>query len=292
MKILLTGGTGFIGSNLLLSNSNDFFYVLVRKKNRDRIKRKNIKYINLDLSENVDVIKKTIPRNIDIIIHLAQYNDNKSENIFEGNLNINFQSTLNLLKVAKLYKIRKFIFASTGNVYEPLFNNKKLLEKNNLNPISYYGRSKYISEQLINYYSSEVDFIILRLFFPYGPGQSNRLIPNLITKIISKSPVMLNNNSGHVITPTYINDVIKTLNYFINNDIKNNVYNVASNNSITLKKLCLMIGEVVNISPKFVYSSESKLIIKPSIKKIDKLIEVKNFISISKGLKKTISAMK
>ncbi len=183
-KILITGSTGFVGSNLVEQLSKQYHLYCLYNTQQGFINQ-NISYIQQDFSKNIDTSK--LPSDADCIIHLAantDKNDDKS-NLFQ----INTMSTLKLLEYGKTIGIKKFIFASTGGVYG--YNSQPCDEESLVNPIDFYSLSKLESELLVKYYSKYYSTTILRLYFPYGIGQKKGIIPLLANKIRNKESIQI-----------------------------------------------------------------------------------------------------
>lgn len=246
MNILVTGASGFIGQSLIQELSGDIsiskVYVLTR--NAFWGFPKNIIQIECDLSSsNFEVY---LPKNIDIVIHLAQSKEYKSfpekaMDIFS----INIASTQILLDWSRRIKIKHFIYASSGNVYGQ--NPKPLDEHSECLPTDYYGKSKYIAETLVSAYSSFFNTTILRIFGVYGPGQSAMIIPNLIDRVINRQEITLADGKGLIFTPLFITDCIRMLKTIISKSSKSDIYNLSGNEVITLGEIVSMISKITLI---------------------------------------------
>ncbi|MDC0215843.1 NAD(P)-dependent oxidoreductase [Candidatus Pelagibacter sp.] len=145
MAILITGVSGFIGRYLAKEFLKKKYKVYgVYRKNKPKIKNKNFRPLKIDLTR-----KFIIPNDINSIFHLAA---DSPENVNSINLiNNNIKSTKNLINSVKNIKIKNFYFFSSIAVYEKFKNKRVLLKEKlkNLNPISNYSKSKYLSEKLI-----------------------------------------------------------------------------------------------------------------------------------------------
>ena len=173
-NILITGGGGYIGTNLtntLLSNNYNvtvidtfWFGNYLKKHNRLKVIKKDIR----------DISKKNL-NNIDCIIHLASIaNDPAAELDARLTWDVNVLSTYRLINLAINQKIKKFIFASSGSVYG-IKKEKHVIENLSLEPISEYNKSKMIGERILLSYKKEIDLTILRPATVCGYSPAMRL---------------------------------------------------------------------------------------------------------------------
>ena len=202
MNILITGGCGFIGHNLLnklKKQANKIIIIdnesLGKKKNINDLLSKKIKFYKIDIC-NFNNLKKIFNNNsIDCVIHLAAHTRvlesiKQPKKTFKNNI----IGTFNLLEISREYKIKRFINASTGGA---IMGEKKPPITENMipNPISIYGGSKYTSEILCNVYkaSYNLNTISLRFSNIYGPNSFHK--ESVVSLYIKK---ILNNENIHV----------------------------------------------------------------------------------------------
>lgn len=281
MNILITGCSGFIGSNLssfLLSHKFNC-YALGRHLNKGEIK-----LIEADLSK--PGFLKNIPKDIDIIVHLAQSNLYRS---FPENSNdirkVNIDSTAELLDWGYRNKIKKFIYASTANVYKS--SESVINESSKTFPESFYSASKLSAEFLINQYKSYFETYILRIFTPYGPGQNGMLISNIYNNIKNGNNIKLNNKLGLIMTPIFISDLVEIIFKLIISKTKNNdhiEFNVCGNEKVSLFDIVRNFEALLKINAKIDFTSGHVPHFIGSNQKIVKYLDKKNFVSIDKGL--------
>lgn len=291
--MLITGGTGFIGKNLinfLKEDTENQIFAFFR--NKDKIFVENeINWINHDFSKE-DIFPNKfnlLPKEIDIIVHLAQSRNYKnfpeeSNDIF----NVNLKSTFELLEYGRKVGIKSFIYASSGAVYPPMFG-KEQSEESEVKISNFYAFSKYASELMIKQYKSYFNTIILRLFFPYGPGQRGMLMPNLIENVKNKKPIsLLNTENGIKINPIYIDDVAKAIIKAINLEGENTI-NIAGSEIVSIKHITKVIGSLVNQEPIFSKDSNSEVSdVIGSIKKMQSLLNFTPEINLKDGLAKMV----
>lgn len=290
MRLLVTGGTGFLGRPLCeaLAASGNEVYCLVRSK-PDRISpfKNEVRFVHTDL-RSMDFIDH-LPHDLDGIIHLAQapnYSDD-IENAYELNL-VNVLATARLVEFGYRTGCRLFLFASTGSVYEP-FDGVQT-ETNALAPSSAYSCSKLAGEMVLSAYSASMDISIVRPFFLFGPGQENRLLPNLAKRIHDGVPVVLNGGEqGLRLNPIFVADAVSVLIDGIRESWRG-CFNLAGQETVTLKDLSEMIGRTIGKKPVFQLNEAG--ISKQIIGDIDRLRVLKpdfNPIPLSEAIERTFA---
>ncbi|MBW9170973.1 GDP-mannose 4,6-dehydratase [Clostridium estertheticum] len=263
-SILVTGGAGFIGSNLcdyllknnnkiiIIDNFNDFYNPLVKRNNITKIqnlmKINNITDDNLiikegDIRDTIFLTKIFSLYKIDIVIHLAAMAGVRPSIINPFLYNeVNMAGTLNLLELCNKYKINKFIFASSSSVYG---NNEKLpfTESDTVDsPISPYGATKKSGELLCHVYSHLYGFNIacLRFFTVYGPRQRPDLAIYKFTESILKgNEISIFGDGTTKRDYTYIDDIVqgidKAITWTIEGNNKYEIFNLGDSTTIMLK---------------------------------------------------------
>jgi len=204
MKILLFGANGFVGSNLLKhTEGNADVKITGVDLHESYADLTGVNRIKLDL--NSEDFVDNLPKDIDVILYLAQspyYRDKEKGSL--DMFNVNLKAVYKLAEFGKQLKIKKFIYASTGNVYKP--SDKKLKEGDACEPSSFYAFSKYSTELMLRLYSEFFQVTIIRPFTVFGPGQVNMMVTNVIKKIYSDEEVELQGKAGIYLTPLYIKD--------------------------------------------------------------------------------------
>ena len=273
--IFITGGAGFIGSNLIdklleqnnkivtIDNFNNYYNPQIKENNILKV-RENMKKLNIDKKNfklyrgdirNKDILRIICKENkIDLIIHLAAMAGVRTsianpELYYEVNVN----GTLNLLEVARINGINKFIFGSSSSIYG---NNKKIPfnEEDIVNyPISPYAASKRAGELLCYTYHHlyDIDIACLRIFTVYGPRQRTDLAIHKFTKLILENkPIPFYGNGTAERDYTYIDDVvegiIKTVIWIKKNRKKYEIFNLGSSRTVPLNKMVKTIENILH----------------------------------------------
>lgn len=249
-KILITGSSGTIGSRLcewLLEKKRAIAGADIKKnkwnKGIDKLTTR------IDLRKKADVLTR-LSGNIDVIIHLAAnarvYNSVVNPSLARDNFEILF----NVLEYARKNNIKRFIFASSREVYG---NTDKIIHSEDesyaKNCESPYSASKMGGEALVYSYCKcyGIDFIILRFSNVYGMyDDSNRLIPFFINRCINGKDVKVYGKEK-LLDFTYIDDAIRGIILPLEKfDIaKNNVFNIASGSGTSILKIVKLIKRLL-----------------------------------------------
>ena len=248
MKIVVTGGAGFIGLHLvnnLLKKENQIT-ILDNFSNSDKnltkiLQHKNLKIIEGDIRKINDV--NNCLKEQDIVIHLAA-KISVSQSILNPSetFEVNVDGTKNVLEACKKNNIKKIIIASSAAVYGKGDSGMKLKENTKTDPVSPYGKSKLIMEQeieknLLKY--NKLDCIILRFFNIFGVGQTSEyagVITKFVERISLDKPLEIFGDGMQTRDFVSIHDIVESINAAIKNG-KNGTYNIASGKSITINKL-------------------------------------------------------
>ncbi len=273
-KIVVTGGTGFVGRNLIsMLSTSDEVYNLGRNPNL------NSNNVLWDFKSDIDKIE--FPSPTDTVIHCASIVNNSNYTSREY-MDINVLATLQLLEYCSKNGVKHFIFISTGGVYG--FGEEAFKEECCCNPAGIYNTSKYFAERLCMEYSSKLDISILRLFFPYGKGQKGRLISNLAEKIKSGDEIIINKDGRPCINPIHIDDLC----FIVREIVKERIlgtFNICGNETVSIEELCNMIANnnrICKLNLQFTENFSGNLI--GNNEKITDYLKYKYRMSLSKGL--------
>ena len=287
MKIIITGGAGFIGKHLVnyLLDKGNVITIFDNFSNSEENSmgyfiKNGVKVINGDIRKFEEILKET--ENQDILIHLAA-KISVSESILNPSetFEVNVDGTKNVLEACKRSNIKKVIIASSAAVYGESVPKIKLKENTKTNPISPYGKSKLVMEQEIR--KNNINCIILRFFNIFGIGQTPEyagVITKFIEMISTNKPLKIFGDGMQTRDFVSINNVVESIYDAIKNG-KNGTYNIASGKAITINELAeFMISlsrkdlEIHHISEKHEdirYSEADISLAKSEIKYVPKL---------------------
>lgn len=237
MKILVTGGCGFVGSVLIpkLLKLNYKVTSIDTKWFGDYLpKHTNLKNIKLDV-RNVDQLKV---KNFDCVIHLASIaNDPMAE--IDKNLSweVSALGTLQLMNFCKKNKIKKIIYASSGSVYG-ISKTKKVTEDTLLKPISLYNKVKMVTEKIILSYEKYFDIFILRpaTICGYSPRMRLDLTVNALTLSALQNKKIIVHGGSQIRPNVHIDDICDLYIKFLNIKKKyRGIYNVGFENKSVIE---------------------------------------------------------
>ena len=193
-----------------------------------------------------------------------------------------------MLEWSKNNSVKKFIYASSGNVYSQ--SRKKLIENSLLGPSSLYGISKLAGEEIVKKYNNSFDTLIMRIFGVYGPGQKKMLIPEIIKNIKLKNEIFLAQSKGLYFTPIYIDDLINIIRELVNRNFnqKNLVVNICGSEVVSLNDLVKKLEKLINKKAKIKITNDEIKYFIGSNELLLKLLNIKDLISLDKGLKLVI----
>lgn len=255
--VLVTGGAGFIGSNLIrklfqqfpgikitcIDNFDDFYPADIKQINiRDFKPNPDFKFLFLDIaSATVEELADAITEPVDVIIHIAAKAGVRPS--IENPLayqHTNVIGLQHLLDFAIEKNIRQFVFASSSSVYG-INNHFPWKEDEQLLPISPYAMTKLSGEMLGHVYSKlfGIRFVALRFFTVYGPSQRPDLAIHKFTKALLKNePITMYGEGSTSRDYTYVDDtvqgIIAAMQY---NQTEFEIINIGNNYSISLKEL-------------------------------------------------------
>ena len=155
MRILLTGGSGYLGSILtrkLLANGHHVRildnFLFGKESLKDIQDNKKLELVTGDIRD-LSIVGKSL-KDIDSVIHLASIVGTQSAELDpKASMEVNFMATRNIAELCKIYKIKQFIFASTCSVYGAQPEQQLIAENSEVNPLDSYGLSKFQSERAI-----------------------------------------------------------------------------------------------------------------------------------------------
>lgn len=265
MHILVTGGAGFIGSNLIrqlfqnnpgvritcIDNFDTFYSADLKQFNiRDFKINPDFHFLYNDIAvTSAEELCELIPETVDVIVHIAAKAGVRPS--IQNPLayqQTNIIGLQNMLDFAKEKNIKQFVFASSSSVYG-VNDHYPWKEDELLLPISPYAMTKLSGEMLGHVYSKlfGIRFIVLRFFTVYGPAQRPDLAIHKFTKAVLKGePITMYGDGSSSRDYTYVDDTVQGIIAAMQYDKSGfEVINLGNNYSISLKELISVIEEVI-----------------------------------------------
>ena len=298
MKIVITGGAGFIGSNIaeVLSKDNEVIVL----DNLSTGKRGNTKDLDIKFVEGsiTDLeLLLTVFKDVDYVLHQAAIPSvprSIKDPIASNNANIN--GTLNVLVAARDRSVKKVIYASSSSVYG---DTPKLPKKEDMtpNPLSPYAVAKLTGEYYCNVFNEVYGLktVALRYFNVYGPKQDPysdyaAVIPKFVSKISGDEPPVIYGDGLQTRDFTFVKDVVAANIRAMRSDATG-VFNIASGSRITIKDLAELAMKLMDKNLSVVLEEPRKGDVKHSLADISKAKAAFGYepgYRLEKGLEETI----
>jgi len=262
MKILVTGGKGFIGSKIVEMLSNDGHkvtvvdnhdtYGIMTKQELYKLyewrtrnwKLENVSMIPGDILDRL-VCLKAFSHNPEIVIHLATYPRAKivDEDPILGIPKV-INTTTNLLWHSSKWNIKKFVYISSSMVYGDFVDGTK--EDANTKPKNIYGEAKLTGERMVKLFAKrdELNYNIIRPSGVYGPGDMpDRVVSKFFEKAMSNKTITLHNGENKV-DFTYRQDAARGIILAALSSVANVSFNITAGNAISLRTLAEKIIDI------------------------------------------------
>lgn len=257
--VLVTGGAGFIGANLVKrllklkhkvvvidDLSTGFRYNLP-------LPNKNLVFYEKSINENLRPIFRK--HKIDYIFHLAAQIDlykSLQKPIYDAKVNI--LGSLNIIREAAKIKIKKFIYASSGGAVYGEPRKIPVPESHSVNPLSCYGISKYTAEKYLEIYHRlyGLPYIILRYANVYGPHQNAGVIAIFLNKLIREEKPSLFAYGKNKIDYIFVEDVVEA-NIKAMISRRNKTYNIGTGKATTTEQIFQIVAKELRseVAPKY-----------------------------------------
>jgi len=302
MRILITGGAGFLGSHLsryMLAKGHkvialDNLSTGSAENIKDLFGNPDFEFIKYDVTNYIN-----ISGNLDAIMHFASpaspidYLKIPIETLKVGSI-----GTHKALGVARA-KGARFLMASTSEVYgDPLINPQPESYWGNVNPIGprgVYDEAKRFSEALVMAYHkyNNVDTKIVRIFNTFGPDMrinDGRAVPTFMTQALTNKPITVFGTGKQTRSLCYVSDLVEGI-YRLLMSEEHEPVNIGNPQEITLLELAEMIKKLAGSSSEIVYMplpTDDPKVRRPDTSKAEKLLNWKAEVPLEQGLRKTM----
>lgn len=287
--ILITGGGGYVGSELVNFFQKKNYKIIVLDTfwfGNHLTKHKNLKIIKGDV-RNFD---EKILKNISSVIHLANIANDPAVDLNPVlSWEVNVLATYSLISKCIKYKVKQFIFASSGSVYG-VKKEKRVTEDLSLVPISTYNKTKMIAERVLMSYADKIQIHCIRPATVCGLSPRMRFdvsVNNLTMQALTKKNITV--FGGKQIRPNiHIKDLVNIYDFFINKPkIKSGFYNAGFEN-ISIMSIAKLISKITKVKIKVTkvidqrsYRQDSTKLLRLGFKQKYKVIDAINDLKIA-----------
>ena len=254
MKILVTGGAGFIASQIADAFIDEGHEVVILDDLSTGFEENvnpKAKFVRLRINDH-DVSSLFEKEKFDVVNHhAAQMDVRKSvaDPLFDANTNI--LGTINLLQNSVKFGVKKFLFSSTGGAVYGEQEYFPADENHPTHPVSPYGITKLCVEKYLFYYGGEynLNYTVLRYANIYGPRQNPfgeaGVVAIFCTKLLKGEQPIINGTGKQTRDYVFVQDVVKA-NLLILSDDKSDIYNIGTGNETNVNELFSFLKDIVN----------------------------------------------
>jgi UDP-glucose 4-epimerase len=283
VTVVLTGGTGFLGSALLRLLAQRGEVVALHRPGASPPALDGVRWVAQDLAAGVG---SALPETAEAVVHLAQSRRYREFPEGAGDVfAVNAGVTVELLDYARRSGAKTFTYASSGAVYAS--GPKPVRESDTPRPGNFYAASKRAGELATEQYRSLLNAHILRFFFIYGPGQTNMFIPGVLGRVRGGQEVTLAGADGIRVNPVFVEDaaaaVAATLEL-----AESTTLNVGGPDVVSVRDIAEIAGRLVGHQPSFATADPQPDLI-ASIDRMRAAVGAPK-VGFEEGLRRTVEA--
>jgi nucleoside-diphosphate-sugar epimerase len=283
MRVLVTGGGGFLASALLPRLAGEHEVFATHTPDAERPSIAEVSWLAVDLSKP---LPDDLPGEIDAVIHLAQ--SRRYREFPEGAIDmyeINAAATVRLLDYTRRCGGHTFTYASSGSVYAR--SSEPLRETDQPCPPEFYATTKLAGERVVEQFRGVLRAHALRPFFIYGPNQPMMMMRGLLNRVKEHQAVTLAGPDGIRMNPVYVDDaaegVMATLDLS-----ESHTLNLAGPDVVSVRQIAEVAGRLLNETPSF-ESGDLQQDLVASIERQSELLGAPG-TSFEEGLRRTVEA--
>lgn len=303
-RIIVTGGAGFIGSNVVDAYIKEGYKVAIIDNLRTGKKRNlnpKAKFYQADIinkKELREIFDDFRPHFINHHAANAHVRISIDKPLFDARNNI--IGSLNLIDLAQKKKIKKFIYANSGGAGYGEPQKLPVAESHPISPLSPYGASKQVAEYYLKvyHYLHHLDWVSLRYANVYGPRQDPKgeagVVAIFAGNMFKNDHCKINGDGKNTRDYVYVADVARVNLLIINKKTKHRAFNIATGVEASTKKIFDLLKKIINYKKEPVFAPEL-----PEVKRIyldnslaKKELNFKPKINLEKGITKTVEWLK
>lgn len=251
MKVAVIGARGYVGRHLCT-----------------KLEEQGTAVLRYSAGEASGISRRTgllpegfaFPLDLDAVYFLAQSPHYRQMPEHSAHLlSVNCVAAVQAAEAARRAGVRRFVYASTGNVYAPSF--EALTEDSSVRRDNWYSLSKVMAEDALALYQPHMEIAVARIFGVYGPSQEDKLVPMIINKVRSGAELFVDRNprddtdhDGLKVSLIYIDDIVSCLIELSRNSHRGPI-NLAGSEVISVRDLAVSAGKILAIEPKISFSN-------------------------------------
>ena len=249
MRVLITGGAGYVGSLLSRKLISKGYHVRVmdalwygKQPIEKCLTNENFELVQDDIRNLISIVRAM--KDVDAVIHLASIVGMPASSIEpRTSEEINYLATKNIAELCQLHGIETYIFSSSCSVYGA-HPNKIITEKSRPQPLDYYSKQKFLCERAIGWLNSAPTILRLGTLFGFSPRMRFDLVINLfIAKALKEKKITV--HGGNQFRPfLHVDDAVDSIIFALEKDLTG-TYNVVSQN-FTIMDVAKKIKELTN----------------------------------------------
>lgn len=248
MRVLVTGGSGFVGGATVgeLLRRGHTVYATTTNSAPRPADHPQLRWLAWDAC--AQPLPDAPWDALDAVLHLAV----PRSVAFPADAGVTFEvtvaATMRLLERARTGGVRRFVLGSTGDVLAPAAPPAFEADEQ-LRPSSFYGTAKANAELLVRAYAGELSTAIARIFHPYGPGGDRFLVNRLLARVRAGEPVRVEGRDGITLNPLWVDDLAAGLAAAVEGDATG-VFHFAGPDMVTLRELLLRMGALAGVQTR------------------------------------------
>ena len=265
LSILVTGGAGFIGSNLTHRLINDGHSVtvldnLLRGNKLIKETQDQVNFVKGDVCDYSTVLKCC--ENVDVVFHLAAVlGVDVVADVPVETMDVEVIGLRNVVNACLEKGVKKVLYASTSGIYGQSAMDSSITEDILVNPKTSYAIAKRYNEIYLSaaYEEKGLDSVSLRFFNVYGENQDNRMVvPRFFEQAVANEPITVFGNGKQTRDFTYIDDTVEACIQLMEKGSKAEIYNIANEVEGCIEELAIMIKKVTGSSSEIKYIDAPK----------------------------------
>ena len=300
-KILVTGGAGFVGSNLvyaLISKGHSLWVLDDLSSGRSELVHPNAVFVRGSVSEDA-ALNEAFSFQPEYVVHLAAlFANQNSVDHPTKDLDVNGLGTLKVLEYCQNYKVKKLLYSSSSCVY----GDGQIMRETDtsFNPDTPYAITKLLGERYCVFWANQygLDVSIVRLFNTYGPGELpgpyRNVIPNFIGLALDGKALTITGNGEETRDFTFVGDTVNGIISVLFNKTKSGeIFNIATGSQTSINQIALLINNFTNNKAGISYQPRRSWDHVQnrcgSVEKIQRQLGFKPLTSVEDGIRATCS---